>query len=204
MAKKDDRPAFIDMIRNKRLPVLILDSRWQQLFPPEQRPVQIKKLEDNLKKELKLQAKLATELKELQSLKKKLMQGIVLNMEEVSQNEKENKRKKKLEKSQSLIVDINDKIKKCLEQTDEMPERIRLANEELMLASVRICYEKMHKNEHDIKAISEWINQTRVELKRQVLIKQDMEDANSRIYSYMHDMLGPEFMQLFDDNDGNV
>ena len=48
------------------------------------------------------------------------------------------------------------------------------------------------------------INQTRVELKRQVLIKQDMEDANSRIYSYMHDMLGPEFMQLFDDNDGNV
>lgn len=204
MAKKDDRPAFIDMIRKKRLPVLILDSRWQQLFPPEQRPVQIKKLEDNLKKELKLQAKLATELKELQSLKKKLMQGIVLNMEEVSQNEKENKRKKKLEKSQSLIVDINDKIKKCLEQTDEMPERIRLANEELMLASVRICYEKMHKNEHDIKAISEWINQTRVELKRQVLIKQDMEDANSRIYSYMHDMLGPEFMQLFDDNDGNV
>ena len=204
MAKKDDRPAFIDMIRNKRLPVLILDSRWQQLFPPEQRPVQIKKLEDNLKKELKLQEKLATELKELQSLKKKLMQGIVLNMEEVSQNEKENKRKKKLEKSQSLIVDINDKIKKCLEQTDEMPERIRLANEELMLASVRICYEKMHKNEHDIKAISEWINQTRVELKRQVLIKQDMEDANSRIYSYMHDMLGPEFMQLFDDNDGNV
>lgn len=204
MAKKDDRPAFIDMIRKKRLPVLILDSRWQQLFPPEQRPVQIRKLEDNLKKELKLQAKLATELKELQSLKKKLMQGIVLNMEEVSQNEKENKRKKKLEKSQSLIVDINDKIKKCLEQTDEMPERIRLANEELMLASVRICYEKMHKNEHDIKAISEWINQTRVELKRQVLIKQDMEDANSRIYSYMHDMLGPEFMQLFDDNDGNV
>lgn len=204
MAKKDDRPAFIDMIRKKRLPVLILDNRWQQLFPPEQRPVQIRKLEDNLKKELKLQAKLATELKELQSLKKKLMQGIVLNMEEVSQNEKENKRKKKLEKSQSLIVDINDKIKKCLEQTDEMPERIRLANEELMLASVRICYEKMHKNEHDIKAISEWINQTRVELKRQVLIKQDMEDANSRIYSYMHDMLGPEFMQLFDDNDGNV
>lgn len=204
MAKKDVNPAVVEMIRKKRLPVLILDSRWQQLFPPEQKPAQIKKLEDNLMKELKTQAKLATDLKELQKLKKKLMQEIVLNMEEVSSNEKENKRKKKLEKSQSLIVDINDKIEKCLEKTDEMPQRIRDANEALMFASVRICYEKMRRNEQDIKAITRWIEQTRVELKKQVLVKQDMEEANSKIYSYMHDMFGPEFMQIFDDNDGNV
>ena len=37
MAKKDVNPAVVEMIRKKRLPVLILDSRWQQLFPPEQK-----------------------------------------------------------------------------------------------------------------------------------------------------------------------
>lgn len=203
MANKEINSEMMEMIRKKRIPVLILDSRWQQLFPPEQKPAQIKKLEENLMKELKKQAKLASDLKELKKLKKKLMNEIMLNMQEVSAEEKESKRKKKLEKSQSLIGEINDKIKDSLRQTDEMPSKIREANEALMLASVRVCYEKMHANEADLKIISEWIEQTRIELKRQVLVKQDKEEENAKIYSYMHDMLGPEFMQIFDDNYGN-
>ena len=91
-----------------------------------------------------------------------------------------------------------------MRETDEIPDEIRKANEELMLASVRVCYEKMNNNEADIKAISDWLDRTRIELKRQVLIKQDKEEANQKIYTYLHDMFGPEFMEIFDRNDGNV
>ena len=195
---------FEDMVRGKRLPILILDNRWQQLFPDDQKPAHIKKLENNLLNAMKKQSRLGTDLKELQALKKKLMSEIMLNMNEVSSDDKEEKRRRKLDKSQKLIIDINDKISKCMKETDEIPDEIRKANEELMLASVRVCYEKMNNNEADIKVISEWLDRTRIELKRQVLIKQDKEEANQKIYTYLHDMFGPEFMEIFDRNDGNV
>lgn len=192
------------LIKSSRIPILVLDTRWQALFPPEAKPPHIKKLEKNLMNQLKRQSKLSDDLKNLQSLKKKLMSEIVLNMNEVSSDTKEERRKKKLEKSQQLIIDINDKISKCLNETDEIPLRIKEANEALMLASVKVCYEKMNSNASDIRIISEWIDRTRVELKRQVLIKQDKQEANDRIYTYLHDMFGPEFMELFDNIDGTV
>ena len=64
----------------KRLPILILDNRWQQLFPDDQKPAHIKKLENNLLNAMKKQSRLGTDLKELQALKKKLMSEIMLNM----------------------------------------------------------------------------------------------------------------------------
>lgn len=205
MGKNVDDTDFYEMVHNSRIPILILDNRWQQLFPEEQKPANIKRLENNLMNAMKKQAKLGSQLKELQALKKKLMSEIVLNMKEVGNDEgKEEKRKKKLDKSQKLILDINEKISKCMQETDEIPDKIKRANEALMVASVRVCYEKMHSNEADIRQITEWIDRTRVELKRQVLIKQEKQDTNQKIYSYLHDILGPEYMEMFDRNDGNV
>lgn len=201
MAKDKKEYDFEEIVKGSRIPILILDNRWQQLFPDDQKPAHIKKLENNLLNAMKKQSRLGTDLKELQALKKKLMSEIVLNMNEVSSDDKEGKRRKKLDKSQKLIIDINDRISRCMRETDDMPDEIKKANEELMLASVKVCYEKMHSNEHDIKLISDWIDRTRVELKRQVLIKQDKEEANQKIYTYLHDMFGPRFMEYFDRND---
>lgn len=205
LSKKDEDINIYEMVHNSKIPILILDNRWQQLFPEEQKPVTIKRLETNLKNAVKRQARLGSELKELQALKKKLMSEIVQNMEEVDSDlEKEEKRRKKLDKSQKLILDINEKISKCMHETDEIPDKIKKANEALMIASVKLCYEKMGSNEQDIKVITEWIDRTRVELKRQVLIKQEKQEANAKIYSYLHDILGPKYMEMFDRNDGNV
>ncbi len=195
---------FENIVKGTRIPILVLDNRWQQLFPKEHRPPLIKKLEKNLMNALRKQSRLETELKELQKLKKKLMSEIMLNMNEVHSEEKEEKRKKKLDKSQQLILDINNKIEKNLEELDEMPRVIKEANETLMIASVKICYEKMNTNAYDIRMITEWIDNTRNELKKQILIKQDKQDENNKIYTYLHDILGPRYMEIFDETDGNV
>lgn len=42
----------------------------------------------------------------------------------------------------------------------------------------------------------------RVELKKKVLIKQDKELKNTEIYSYMHDLLGPDMIEIFDNKKG--
>ena len=205
LAKKAEEFNIYEMVHNSKIPILILDNRWQQLFPEEQKPVNIKRLENSLKNAMKKQAKLGSDLKELQALKKKLMSEIMLNMEEVGSDlEKEEKRRKKLDKSQKLILDINEKISKCMHETDEVPDEIKRANEALMIASVKLCYEKMGTNAEDIKVISDWIDKMRVELKRQVLIKQEKQETNEKIYSYLHDILGPKYMEMFDRNIGKV
>ncbi len=195
---------FEKIVRGMKVPVLVLDNRWQQLFPQENRPPLIRKLEKNLMAAMKKQANLESELKELKKLKKKLMSEIVKNMNEVASEEKEEKRKKKLDKSQQLINEINEKIDKNIEQLDEMPDLIKKANENLMIASVKICYEKMNTNNYDIEMITEWIENTRTELKKQILIKQDKQDENTRIYSYLHDIMGPRYMEVFDETDGDI
>ena len=48
--------------------------------------------------------------------------------------------------------------------------------------------------------LGNWINETRMELKKRILIKQDKETKNTEIYNYMHDLLGPEMMEVFDNN----
>ena len=45
--------------------------------------------------------------------------------------------------------------------------------------------------------------QPKTELKRRIIIKQDKEIANTNIYTYMHDLLGPEMMEVFDNKEEN-
>lgn len=204
MSKDDYEEKLEEIIHKKRLPILILDNRWQMLFSKEDKSTAIRKLEATLKEAMKRQAKLGEELKELQSLKRKIMSEIVLNMEELDVEKDEGRRQKKLNKSQRLIMDINEKLDKCLKETDEIPLKIKEANEQLMRESVRECYQRMKKNDSEINDIKEWIEKLRIELKRQVLIKQDKEEKNEQIYSYMHDIFGPDYMELFDETDGDI
>jgi hypothetical protein len=66
------------------------------------------------------------------------------------------------------------------------------------MESIEICYDKLETNRRQIEVLDEWIEKTRIELKKNVIIKQEKQELNNNIYSYMHDILGPEFMEVFD------
>ncbi len=56
--------------------------------------------------------------------------------------------------------------------------------------------------------MADWIQQIRLELKRKLVRKQEMEEENAKIYTNLHDMLGPELIEYFDseygrDGEGN-
>ena len=57
---------------------------------------------------------------------------------------------------------------------------------------------KLRTNETEIDEIAEWIKQVRVELKRNIIRKQNREINNKEIYSYMHDIFGKDVITLFD------
>ena len=55
-----------------------------------------------------------------------------------------------------------------------------------MIETVKVCYNKINSNKEDLEVLDKWINATRVKLKKNILIKQDKEEVNNRMYSAMH------------------
>lgn len=197
MAKKEEEIQYDKLIDMKKVPILPLDNRWHQLFPADSKPAKLKKLEKEVMSLVKRESGVNHEMKDLVKLKKKLMKEIVSNMEETD-SEHEKLRQKKLAASKKLIGDINEKFQNLENEKYQLPYRLIRANQELLIESVELCYERLETNQRQIEILTEWIENTRTELKKNVIIKQEKQDLNHSIYSYMHDILGPEFMEIFD------
>lgn len=180
----------------KHLPIVILDERWHQLFPETEKTAEIRNLEKQLGELLKRQGRITNDIKEVKKIKNKLMQEVLDNAENSALSEA--KRQKLMNRNQKLILEAKEKIEKFEQEEIELPEKIRNCNLTLVIEGVQVCYNRIHQNYDDIQLLGKWINEVRIELKKKVLIKQDKEIKNTEIYSYMHDLLGPEMMEVFD------
>ncbi len=184
----------------KRLPIVILDERWHRLFPEKDKTPRIIRLEKNLGELLKRQGQVTNDLKTVRKIKKSLMKEIIDNSD--SERISEPRIQKLMAKNQRLLREANDKLDALENEEAEIPEKIRNANILLMIEGVEECYRRIHQNYKDIKALGTLIDEMRTELKNNIVIKQDKEIKNTEIYSYMHDILGPEMMEVFDNSNG--
>ena len=191
MGKTEEK--YIAALSGKRIAAVTLDHKWHQLFARIEKTRKIEDKERELNDLLRRQGKCNTETKSIKKLKKKLMDEIVELME------KEDKASiKKTEENTRLINECNEKIEQYQDELLDLPKLIDEVNKELMVETMRICYENMHANEKDIKEISDWITEVRVELKKNVVRKQEMEIVNQEIYSFMHDIFGSDVIDIFD------
>lgn len=180
----------------KRLPILILDERYHRLFPEEDKTPEIRRLEKKLSDLLKRQGQVTNDLKAVKKIKADLIQSVLANVENTELSD--SKRQKLMNANQKLILEAKDKIAALEQEETDMPEAIRTANIALVLECVDVCYTRIHQNYEDIQILGKWINEVRIELKKKILVKQDKETKNAEIYSYMHDLLGHEMMEVFD------
>lgn len=185
MSQKDFKSALI----GKTVPLLILDQKWHRLFAVHGKTDEIKALETKLHNLLADQSKQNTRLKELKRLKGKLLDEIVQSMGEEDAKAEENKR---------LIDEINEKIDACEEELVDIPYQIRKANDDLMLVCMDYFYEKIRVNQKESAEIDAWINQIRVDLKKNIIRKQNRDINNREMYAYLHDIFGPEVINIFD------
>lgn len=199
--KKNSNIDFRDVIKQKRIPILTLDEKWHQLFNDYDKPVHIKNLENKLNDLMKNQGQRVNDIKDLKALKKKLLEEIVNNMD-ASSDAVESLKVKKQIKSQKLVQEINEKLKQADEELVNIPYQIKAVNEQLLVESMQVCYERLKYNQDEIVKYAEWILKAREELKRNVLIKQDMEMKNTAIYTYMHNVLGADVIELLDNQQG--
>lgn len=194
MSKKD---TFKDKISNVKIPILILDNKWHRIFGKMNPTPEISRLEKELTELVKEQGKLNNENNELQKLKSNLCKSIVDNMDGIENNSDKSK-EKTLNDNKRLINDINERLGGNEDRLIELPREIDQINKQLMIETMSVCYDKLQSNTSEIESIAEWIQSIRIQLKKNVVKKQDLEIYNSELYSYMHNIFGPEVMEIFD------
>lgn len=185
-------------LSKRKIPILILDERYNIVMPDKDKTPQIKKLEARINTLLKKQGKVTNDIKEVKKIKARLMQEVVDNMDDSGG---ESVRQKKMGKTQKLLQEAKSKLEELEDSELEIPKELENANRELLLEFIQVCYGRMNANREDIELLTKWINEMRVELKKKLVIKQEKETKNSNIYAYMHDLLGPGLIQMFDEAD---
>lgn len=194
---------FSEALSKVNVPVLILDQKWHRLFALDGKPEVVKELEQELNAHLARQGKLNQELKELKKLKSSLMQDIVEHMDE-TQDPRDEGTSKHMEENKRLLEEVKQKTAENEDELLELPKLIRDVNRQLMLETMSFCYGRLRNNYQEAEEISAWIKQVRVELKKNIIRKQNREINNKEIYAYMHDIFGRDIVELFDVRNSDV
>lgn len=188
---------YMQALRGKDIPLLTLDAKWHALFPDFRKTSEIKRLEKELNQLIKKQGQTEHDLKDYDKAKKVIMNNIVENMTDGHEVDSPI-RIKKQEKNQKLINDLNDKITETRELRKQLPQEIREANQMLLIACMRVCYQELMDNTEIIEEEEKIIRKLREEIKDHILQKQDKEIRNTEVYKYMHNLLGAEVVEVFD------
>ena len=189
MARSDE--VFRPALQGKKIPIISLDNKWYKLMAGIEHTPHMHELEEQLKNLLKRQGKINTDLKAINKAKAKLRDEIVNAMEEEGGKQKQ-------EEYSAQINALNKQMEAYQDELLDLPREIDQVNTELMLETMEICYEVIAENTEKINEIAAWIADIRIELKKNVVRKQECELKNQQMYSYMHDIFGPDVIDLFD------
>lgn len=183
---------FRQALKGKKIPILTLDNKWYQLFTRENNDPKMEQLAEELKALVAKQGQINSDLKDIRKLKAKLMDEIVAGIDNKPLSDKE------MDEHKTLIEECNTKIDEKQDELLDLPAQIDEVNFELMIRTMDICYRTMSDNAAEIEKIAEWIAKIRIELKKNVIHKQEREWLNQEMYAYMHDIFGPEVIEIFD------
>ena len=151
--------AMKDNAALKNLPILTLDQRWYRLVPESVKTDEIRYWEKRVNELLKKQGQVNEDLIQVKKIRKGLFRGIVNHM---NQNDEDPKKQKIMDESQRLIYEARDKISQLEDESDEVPKKLRIANMHLFYETVKMCYEKINRNNKDLERLEAWIEDTRI------------------------------------------
>lgn len=195
MSRSDE--VFKPAISDKKIPILTLDHNWHKLFSQAHITPEIEALEKQVNDLLKKQGKNTTEQKKVKALKKKLMDEIVELAALYDETGKEAVQKKISERKR-LVEECNEKMDELQDEALDLPREQNKVNMELMLKTMEACYQRLEENTKEIQEYEEWIKNIRIELKKNIIRKQEKEIDTYELYTYMHNIFGAEVINIFD------
>lgn len=185
------------VLRKNDISLLILDERWNSLFKNIEKTAEIERCEEKLRELLKLQARLISEAKENAALKKKYLNRIIELTTEAYENDNEES-KNEMQQCEKEIRRINDRNSDIEKELEKIPERIRQANLKLLDYAVNIVYFRIRFSQKRVSELEKQIEETKEKLKMLIDERETLSQDYSEIYSYFHDLLGPEELEKLD------
>lgn len=196
MAKNDE--VYMSALEGKSIPILTLDNKWHQLFTQTEMTPEIESLSEELNALVERDGKIRSETKDIKKLKKKLLGEIVPLRDQANKSGNSAAIEKEIQDRTRLINDCNDRLASHEDELLDLSKQIYDVDYKLMIETMKVCYERLHDNTTDIKALDQWISRVRIELKKNVIRLQETEMENYNLYSYMHQIFGPEVIEIFD------
>jgi len=194
---KDDK-VYVSALEGKSIPILTLDDKWHQLFTQTDMTPEIEKLADELNELVERDGKIRTETKKIKKLKKTLLSEIVPLRDKANKAGNSPAIEKEISERTRLINECNEKLDSHEDELLDLSREIYDVDYKLMIETMKACYETLHSNTEYIKGLDEWISKVRIELKKNVIKLQEAEMENYNLYSYMHQIFGPEVIDIFD------
>lgn len=193
---EEEEEKFLKRFEDLDIPILILDERWLRIFPEEYKSKEIKRLEKELRQAFQYQAHLTDQIKTSEGKKKQLMDRIIqcMNVAQISENEA-----KKQQKSQEYIKEINAELTQLESEYEQMPDRIKECNEQLLKESLRICYRRMQENKEQMDEQRQLIQETRDLLQEQLDRKKELQRESDQIFTFMHRIFGRDVVEMFEE-----
>ena len=194
---KDDK-VYISALEGKSIPILTLDNKWHQLFTQTEMTPEIEQLADELNALVERDGKIRMETKKIKKLKKTLLSEIVPLRDQANKAGNSPAIEKEISERTRLINECNEKLDGHEDELLDLSREIYDVDYKLMIETMKVCYDTLHENTDYIKGLDEWISKVRVELKKNVIKLQEAEMENYNLYSYMHQIFGPDVIDLFD------
>ncbi|WP_026507270.1 hypothetical protein [Butyrivibrio sp. MC2013] len=188
--------AYKSALAGKNIPIVTADDKWKLLFGEEGATPEINAMAKELDELIDRQSMYKQKIRDIKRLKKTLLDEVIVLSDKLNSGDKS--AGKELDDHKRLVKDCNSEMEELEESLIGLPTAIYELNFKLMLASMEVCYDKLHANTERINEIDSWLYATRKELKKQVIRLQEGETENFNLYSYMHQIFGPEVLDIFD------
>lgn len=200
--RETEREILWGIIKHVKIPVLTLDERFNELFSELVKQPKTKEIIKKLNLLMKEQGGAVNHVKELKSLKKRLMSNIVENMNEVEDKEADNLRSKKQDTNKRLINDINIELEESKDRLLALPYEIMDTNRQLLLESMVYSYDIINDYTIRSRELDEDIVRLQAEIEEKTKEKIAIDNQINKLYGYMHDMVGAELLEKMDEKLG--
>lgn len=187
------------IIAKNRIPVLIKDPTWLELFG-DSGDRSINNARKELEGLLEKQHLTDKQLKEKKSEKKKAMSKIIMLSDEINNNNNYTEGTELLGQYQQEIYILNDEIDNLIFELEMLPKDITEANLKLIKATVRLAYKQLAEWESSLEPFNAEMEVLRNRLRELIDKKNDYEEKINTTYRFLHGILGSEEMEKLDEN----
>jgi hypothetical protein len=179
------------------LPLLVNDSRWEQIISITKKSSKIVRLEKKLQKYLKIQEDNIA-IKQTMIDDKKIHMDTIISLTDEVYFKMDEKAYNKMKNSEIQIKDYNEKIEKIDNKLEKLSTILEEINFKILSETCNVIYRFIKVNKGKINKIEDYIDKIEKNIQRSIEKKHNISTDISKAYSHFHNLIGGEEIELLD------